>query len=748
MTADIKDSEYTPWKKPPRKRWRKIFKAMALGLVLLLVGTGMFVMFLDKDTLRESLAKSLSEKTGMQVEIQFLDLGYSHGLGLEAGGLTVRTADGDRQLLWAESLFLEVEILPLLSGEIRVENAAIIKPRIKVYRDSKDPLKKEFKKASLSPLKNKTWNDPWIAKIITPEERPSAKPPARQKPTAPPVDRRIIREFRNRLKQLHITAENIHVEQGTLQFIDNTAEGLEESEPLKFSFDLKIRRPGPETIDVVLEGLHLDMGPLSLLGRMEVDDVLSESSRLEVQLRTKPFAIAELIRAFTSPPDNKPDTPEKNNFPVQIEQLTLLASCPLNSLTDGVAFSRDLKAETRFAARDAQLPVGGHELLISQVKGTAKWDEGYILYEVQGETLNGKIRIDGQQAFPLKTAENPDPLLNARVNLTALDFSRLISPKDWKPSSGLVSGVLKVAIPLSLAGPPLVTGSLVGENLVVASRQFTLSTRKTEVQFESSPNKPLSINVTSQGVVVDKIRFRQIKAHVSLPPGKVILVKSTWIPRHGTLAIHGSYNAKSQKYQLEFLGKDLWAGDYSKNQIQGIMRAHGSVNGYVPEKLPAIRGLFGTVSIKITPVNFDKAEEIKTILAVIDPTFFRRQNLNGLRFDYLGGNFKINNGKFNTSNLALKGGIMDVYLEGIFDGHTRSLNMLGKALPKFNMNKAFKSSPKLAKLLSTAQSQGGLVETHFKLEGPVARPQMTLIGIKPQKKTIQPLIKGLDNLFK
>lgn len=748
MNADIKDSEYTPWKNPPRKRWKKILKAMAFCLVVLLAGAGALVMFLDKDTLRESLAKSLSEKTGTQVEIQFLDLGYSQGLGLEAGGLTVRTAEGDRQLLWAESLFLEVKVLPLLSGEVVVENAAIVKPRIKVYRNSKDPLKKEFKKASLSSLKNKTGNDPWLATIITPEERPQAKPPAEQNTPAPPVNRRIIDEFRSRLNQFHITAENIHVEQGTLQFIQNTAEGPEESEPLGFSFDLKIRRPGSETIDVILEDLHLDLGPLFLLGRMEVDDVLSETSRLEVQLRTKPFSIPELIRAFTPPPDKKPDTPGGNKFPVQIEQLTLLASCPLNSLADGATLSRDLKAETRFVARDAQLPVGEHELSISQVKGTAKWDEGYILYEVQGETLNGKVRIDGQQAFPMKTSENPDPLLQARVNLTGLDFSRLISPKDWKPSSGLVSGVLKVAIPLSLEGPPLVTGSLVGENLVLASKQFTLSTRKTEVQFESPPDKPLSMDVTSQGAAVDKIKFKKIKAHITLPPGKVILVKSTWTPRHGTLTAHGSYDTRSKKYRLEFLGKDLWAGDYSKNQIQGIMRTHGSVNGYVPEKLPGIRGLFGTVSIKITPVNFEKAEEVKTILTVIDPTFFRKQNLKGLRFDYLGGNFRINNGKFNTSNLALKGRPMDVYLEGMFDGHTRSLNMLGKALPKFNLNKAFKSSSKLSKLLSKAQSRNGLIETHFKLQGSTSRPQMTLIGIKPQKKSTRQILKDLEDLIK
>jgi len=50
---------------------------------------------------------------------------------------------------------------------------------------------------------------------------------------------------------------------------------------------------------------------------------------------------------------------------------------------------------------------------------------------------------------------------------------------------------------------------------------------------------------------------------------------------------------------------------------------------------------------------------------------------------------------------------MDVYFEGLFDGHKESLNMLWKAVPKFRRR---------------------LAETHFKLEGPASRPQMTLLG--------------------
>ncbi|MDH3257193.1 MAG: hypothetical protein OEM27_06215, partial [Nitrospinota bacterium] len=557
MSRVSKDSEYTPWKESPPKKWKKLFKVIALGCALLFLGVFAGLMFLDMDTLRESLAQSLSEKTDTQVEIQFLDLGYSHGLGLEAGGLTVRNGEGSHQLLWAESLFLEVKVLPLLTGEVVVENASIIKPRIKVYQDSRELLKTDLKKTSLSSFKKRNVGDNSTAQVIAPETPAPAQQDPAQETSSVLIDRRIIDEFRNRLKKFHITAENIHVEQGTLQVIRNVADEPSESEPLGFSFDLKIRRPRAEVIDVILEDLHLDMGPLFLLGRVEADDVLSKTSRLEVQIRTKPFAISDLIRAFKTLPEAPDTLSESRNIPFQIEQLTLLASCPLNSLVDTESLRRDLKAETRFVTRDAQIPIGEHELPVSQIKGTAKWEGSYILYEIQGETLNGKARIDGQQPYPFKTTENPNPLLETEVQLMALDFSQMITPKGWQQSKGLVSGVLKVATPWNMDGPPLVTGTLLGENLVLANKDFKISSRNTEVQFESSSDKPVSMKLTSNRVRVDDIRFRKITAQVSLAPGKVVLERSTWSPKHGTVTAHGTYDTQSKKYKLKFLGKGL-----------------------------------------------------------------------------------------------------------------------------------------------------------------------------------------------
>jgi len=447
MNRISKDSEYTPWKKTPPKKGRKFLKVIILGCVLLLAGVFAGLMFLDMNTLRESLAKSLSKNTGTQVEIQFLDLGYSRGLGLEAGGLTVRDSEAGHQLLWAESLFLEVKVLPLLTGEVVVENAAIVKPRIKVYQDPKDSLKTEPQKASLSSLNKRTVGDYSMAQVIVSEAPTRTEPKPQQETSSVLIDPSIINKFRHRLKKFHVTAENIHVEQGTLQVVRGVANEPDESKPLGFSFDLKIRRPSAEVIDVILEDLHLDLGPLFLLGRVEADDVLSKTSRLEVQIRTKPFAVSDLVRAFKLLPEDQGETSTNTRIPFQIEQLTLLASCPVDSLVEKATLRRDLKAETRFVTRDAQIPIGEHELSVSQIKGTAKWEGSYILYEIQGETLNGKARIDGQQPFPFKTPDDPNPLLETEIHLTAIDFSRLTLPKGWEQSKGLISGVLKVAVP-------------------------------------------------------------------------------------------------------------------------------------------------------------------------------------------------------------------------------------------------------------------------------------------------------------
>ncbi|NIP99561.1 MAG: AsmA-like C-terminal region-containing protein [Nitrospinaceae bacterium] len=229
-------------------------------------------------------------------------------------------------------------------------------------------------------------------------------------------------------------------------------------------------------------------------------------------------------------------------------------------------------------------------------------------------------------------------------------------------------------------------------------------------------------------MVFNQVRFKKLAARVSLPPRKIVLVKSTLTPAHGVITARGVLNTASGKYHLDFLGKNLRAGDYARKQLQGLMRVHGAMDGHIPEKLPGIRGLFGNLSVKISPVKFDRLEPVKNILAVIDPAYFGKNRLQGMRFQFLGGNFKIRNGKFRTTNLALKGEPLNIYLEGLYDAHTQQLDLRGKALPKTGTGRALQTSPQAARMVRKSRKR--LVETHFTLEGPVSRPQMTLLGIR------------------
>ena len=251
MSPSQNESNYTPWR--PRKPWKKKgLKAIGLVISLSLIACGFFLMFMDRTTLKNSLAKSLSEKTETKVEIQYLDFGLSHGLGLETAGLTVRNIKDDRQLLWAESLFLEINILSLLKGDVVVENATLIKPRIKVYLKPGESLPGQFKKASFSINdKSEYTNESW-AKVIVPESTPETKPQAPREPPPPLVERWVISEFRKRMRRFPISEGTVHVQQGTLVIIREAQPEPRESPPIGFSFDLKIRRMQEEMVNVVL----------------------------------------------------------------------------------------------------------------------------------------------------------------------------------------------------------------------------------------------------------------------------------------------------------------------------------------------------------------------------------------------------------------------------------------------------------------------------------------------------------------
>ena len=119
-------------KKSSLKVWLiPVYCIFTLLLVLVLLAT-----FIDLDRFHEPLASRLSKATGWNVQMESLNLDFTHGLGVKCGGLRVRSKDGSRDLFFAEKVYLVAELRPLLKKQLKIKQATIVQPVIKIYSDS------------------------------------------------------------------------------------------------------------------------------------------------------------------------------------------------------------------------------------------------------------------------------------------------------------------------------------------------------------------------------------------------------------------------------------------------------------------------------------------------------------------------------------------------------------------------------------------------------------------------------------
>ena len=110
------------------RRSLKFILTAGLLIVVLLVGA----LFLDLNSFRRPIMDGLSRATGLSIEIESLNLSLSHGLELRCGGLKVRSSDGAREIFAANTLFLDAELEPLLSRELKIQSITLIQPKMKI----------------------------------------------------------------------------------------------------------------------------------------------------------------------------------------------------------------------------------------------------------------------------------------------------------------------------------------------------------------------------------------------------------------------------------------------------------------------------------------------------------------------------------------------------------------------------------------------------------------------------------------
>ena len=105
--------------KPQTAKLGKFIKlTLATSLILGVVLLG--IVSMEMASLRESIMGELSQMTGLPIEIESLNLSLSNGLSLRGRGLKVGSKDGSQQIFSAQDLFLDAELEPLLTGQLKI----------------------------------------------------------------------------------------------------------------------------------------------------------------------------------------------------------------------------------------------------------------------------------------------------------------------------------------------------------------------------------------------------------------------------------------------------------------------------------------------------------------------------------------------------------------------------------------------------------------------------------------------------
>ena len=118
---------------------RKVVLWLAGGILLLmaLAATALWVA-VDTAALKQQLETRVRERTGREFAIAApLELTLFPALGVRTGGVVLGNAPGfgDRPMLEVERLAIEVELLPLLRGEVRVDTVVLDGLRLRLLRN-------------------------------------------------------------------------------------------------------------------------------------------------------------------------------------------------------------------------------------------------------------------------------------------------------------------------------------------------------------------------------------------------------------------------------------------------------------------------------------------------------------------------------------------------------------------------------------------------------------------------------------
>ena len=412
-----------------------------------------------------------------------------------------------------------------------------------------------------------------------------------------------------------------------------------------------------------------------------------------------------------------------------------------------------LKIDTRFKVTNLNISAGSLALDIPRLEGKATLNRGRLKHDLNGTLFGGSVNTKGTLTFQKK---NEQTLISANSDLVLdkvnLDWLPLIHKSEWTPSSGMVTGNLKIKGPLPSNGkisPALkLQGTLEGKKLVLGNPQKQVDTLKLE--FKESSSTLTQVQVELEKIKLGDRNFKKVVGLFQITTEKIDLKQGRIWPMNGLIKLVGDFKPESGSYRLKFKGDKLKVEEFLSPHLMGPLQLSGTLSGILPQNTdtPGIpdysRDLSGDIKIKLANGTLPKLGALEQFLTLLNPISVLDTRKTGLGYDYLGGNFKILKGVVHTSNLEMKGPQIMLNVEGKANLVEDSVLAQVKAMPLQMLDKTLKAIPLLGQIL-TGGKKGGLIETYFKVHGKLSKPDFTL---QPHKSLLEKPGSILKELFK
>ncbi len=704
------------------KLWIGIPFALFLGLLVILSQ-------IDLESVKKELVQRISKETGLTVEISSMRFGFSRGLGLQCQGVKVNTPEGHR--FSVNRLHLLAEWDSLLQGKFKIKSAALEHPKITLEISS------SVKPPSVDKIPEKTNQ----RKLIDPETIRSAMNKLNSSPLF--IDPETIHSVMNKLNSSPLFIAQLIVSDGEITLVRSGT-----ANQLSFNVDgtLVINQGG--RLDIAAKSVKVQTGSLIFEGEAMATNLTAENAALSLNMNFKGFSWETLQPIFQFFSSSKNEIPLKA---VDVDKLFIQAEIPINALNRMVTLQKQITSQIEIKTRNAILNIGGKNISIDSLNGKGTLKNSKLIHNLKGNLLGGEISIKGILGFQ-KFKEKFLIAVNSDLSLKQvnLNLASRVYKNKWVPTLGTVTGNLNIRGPISSDGkisPALkLKGTLQADELASEDKQI----EKATLEFKESSTTLTQVKVELEKIQFGDQRFNKMMGLFQITSKEFGLAEGRIWPVNGLIQLVGNLKPKSGIYNLKFKGNKLKVEEFLSPHLIGPMQLSGTLGGTLPQNTNTLgitdylRNLSGSVKIKLIDGTLPELGALEQFFTLLNPRSVLDTKKTGLGYDYLGGDFKITKGLVHTSNLEMKGPQIKLSVEGQANLVADTINVQVKAMPLQMLDKTLKAIPLLGELL-TDGGKGGLIETYFKANGKLSKPDFTM---QPNKSLLEKSNRILKELFK